>query len=71
MTTPDRAAYSIADILPFWRWAVVIAERPDLPGIPFYREASARVLIDELRDRFPERTIQLLHRCFGGVEVRS
>lgn len=69
MSARLRTAYSVA-FLPFWRFAVAIDERPDLPAIPFYRLAAAEVFHDDLRERFPERTITILRRTFRGtVEV--
>ncbi len=64
----DRAAYSVL-ALPFWRFAVTIEERPDLPAIPFYRKASALLFVDEVRERCPERTVTLLRRTWSGVEA--
>lgn len=64
----ERTAYSVL-ALPFWRFAVAIEERPDLPAIPFYRRAAALAMLDEARERFPERTVQLLRRTWGGIEV--
>jgi hypothetical protein len=63
----DRDAYAVL-ALPFWRWAVAMDERPDLPAIPFYRKASALVFRDECRERFPERRVVLLRKRFSGVE---
>lgn len=63
-----RVAYAVVSV-PFWRWAVALKERPDLPAVAFYRRASAEVFADECRNRFPARTTQLLRRVFGGVEV--
>lgn len=70
--TITRGAYSVAGVLPFWRYAVAIKERPDLPAIPFYRRASALLFRDEVRERFPKRTVALLKRTPRGlIEVHS
>ena len=59
----------VLSALPFWRWAVAIEERPDLPALPFYRRISALTFADIVRDEFPERSVLLLHRTIRGVEV--
>lgn len=66
-----KQAYSVAAIKPFWRWAVTLEERPDIPAVPFYTKAAALVLADESAARFPERTTVLLRRVFlaGEVEI--
>jgi hypothetical protein len=65
----ERAAFSVASFLPFWRWAVALEERPDLPAVPFYRKASALAFADESVDRFPQRTTIVLKRVWGAVVV--
>ena len=59
----------LVEQLPFWRWAVAIAERPDLPAVAFYRKASACSFASEVKRCFPDRTVQLLRRRLVGVET--
>lgn len=67
-TAEDRESYSVA-YLPFWRWAVCVAERPDLAAIPFYRKASAMRFAHEASLGLPGRTIEVLKRLLRGVHV--
>lgn len=65
----ERTAYTVAGIRPFWRWAVALNHRPDLPAIPYYRKADALAFFDESRAAFPESTTVLLRRRRRTVEV--
>lgn len=64
----ERTEYSVLTF-PFWRWAVAIDERPDLPAIAFYRRAAAEAFRDEATRSVPDRTIVLLRRTWRGVKV--
>lgn len=55
-------AYSVVTINPFWRYAVAMDERPDLPAISFFSRSAAMVFYDELRSEFPQRTAVLRRR---------
>jgi hypothetical protein len=67
-----RQAYIVAKVVPFWRYAVALDERPDLPAVPFFSKAAALAFVDESREQFPERTTVLLRRRFGRrVEVAA
>jgi hypothetical protein len=67
---PERTAYAVAGLKPFWRWAVAMDERPDLPAIPYYRKADALAFYDDSALCFPERTTVLLRRRLRArVEV--
>lgn len=57
----ERHAYAVASLKPFWRWAVALDHRPDLPAIPYYRRADAELFADEYEAAF-ERKATLLRR---------
>jgi hypothetical protein len=63
--TIDRHAFDVAAFNPFWRYAVCIAERPDITAIPYFSRAAALAFYDESRTEFPGRTTVLLRRCRG------
>jgi hypothetical protein len=66
----NRHGYLIASMKPFWRWAVAPQNRPDIPGIPFYRKAGALAFYDSVRADLPDSPPVLLRRRWGrGVEV--
>lgn len=68
----ERTAYRVAAIKPFWRWAVAPSERPDIPGIPFYRKAAALAFYDKVRAELPSPPFGapvLLRRRWRRVEV--
>lgn len=68
----ERTAYQIAGMKPFWRWAVAPSERPEIPGIPYYRKASALAFYDEVRAELPSPEfappVLLRRRSRGRVE---
>jgi hypothetical protein len=60
--TTERTAFSVASFKPFWRWAVCLEHRPELPAIPYYRRAEADVFADTYRADFPGRSPLILKR---------
>lgn len=66
-----RTAYNVAAINPFWRYAVALDHRPDLPAVPYWSKARALAFYDESRAAFPDRTTVLLRRRWPhrAVEV--
>jgi hypothetical protein len=66
--TESRSAYSVASFKPFWRYAVALDGRPDLPGIPYYSKAGALAFFEESVSELPwERTVLLRKRLFRRV----
>lgn len=57
-----RQAFTVASVKPFWRWAVCLEHRPDLPAIPYYRRADAEAFADSSRAEFPDKTTLILRR---------
>jgi hypothetical protein len=68
--TYPKELFAVADILPFWRWAVC-PQSPSVPGIPFYSEKAARKLFAEVKEELPWNGAYLIRRRFlkSGVEV--
>jgi hypothetical protein len=65
-----RNAYYVAAFNPFWRYAVALEGRPDLPAIPFFRKANALAFYDESVAELPwAKTVLLQRRPFGRVQV--
>jgi hypothetical protein len=60
--------FAIADILPFFRYAVC-PTAGFCPGLPFYRLRSARAFFDEARRDCPLTGVVLLKRGWSGVTV--
>jgi hypothetical protein len=68
MSAP-RNAYAVAAFNPFWRYAVALDDRPDLPAVPFFSKAAALAFFDaSCADLDWARTV-LLKRRFRSVEV--
>lgn len=66
----SRNAYLVAGFNPFWRYAVCLDNRPDLPAIPFTRKASALAFFDRSSLSLPQaRTVLLKRKWFGRVVV--
>lgn len=66
----ERRAYTVASINPFWRWAVALDHRPDLPAIPYARRAAAEAFADEYEIAFERKATLLRRRWFPrGVDV--
>lgn len=65
-----KDSFRIADILPFWRWAVC-PEGDHSPGIPYWGEAAARAFFNEAKEALPWAGCYLLRRRLfrRGVEV--
>lgn len=66
----ERSAYLVLQV-PFFRWAVAINERPDLPAMAFYRKVSAMAFRDECAANFPDRSVVLLRRSLRGLEIEK
>jgi hypothetical protein len=64
-----RAGYYVAALKPFWRYAVALDDRPDLPAIPYYRKAAALAFYDESRADLPWADTVLLKKRFRTVTV--
>lgn len=65
-----RNAYSVATFNPFWRYAVALDNRPDLPAIPFTTLRRALVGFDCMTRDLPRSVPVLLRRrLFGRVNV--
>lgn len=58
----------VADILPFWRYAVGPTANFH-PAIPFYRYAPAKALFEEAKRELPLCGVQLLKRHWGWIET--
>lgn len=58
----DRRAYNVAAFKPFWRWAVALDHRPDLPAIPYYRRAGAEAFMDSYQTWLPDSPPPVLLR---------
>lgn len=58
----ERHGFAVATFKPFWRWAVCLEHRPELPAIPYYRRAGADLFADEYRASFPDREPLILKR---------
>lgn len=66
---PERTAYSIAVLHPFWRYAVAIDERPDLPAIAFFQKADATKFHAQFCESHPAQTVVLLRRRWFRRDV--
>lgn len=58
----SRSGLKVAALKPFWRWAVCLEHRPDIPAIPYYRRAAADAFAAESRAAFPTATTLVLKR---------
>jgi hypothetical protein len=66
----DRTSFLVASFKPFWRYAVCLEHRADLPAISYYRRADAEAFADESRQAFPDRTTLILKRSWPRRTVR-
>jgi hypothetical protein len=57
-----RPAVAVASFNPFWRYAVALDHRPDLPAIPYWSRAAADVFAADYERQFPGRKATILRR---------
>lgn len=66
----QRQGFLVATFNPFWRYAVALEHRPDLPAIPFFSKAAALACRDQMCTELPGRLHLVLRRRFWRrVEV--